>query len=44
MPKGDYQRDSNYFIGELPDGTVKWYCEEGDWWEEYNAALQEKEP
>ena len=37
MPKGDYKPDSNYFIGTLPNGTVKWYCEERDWKEEYAA-------
>lgn len=36
MPmRGDYQQDSNYFIGILPDGSVKWYAQEGDWKEEF---------
>ena len=45
MPKGDYKPDSNYFIGVLPNGVVKWYCEERDWKEEYadmEAELEAK--
>lgn len=34
MVNGDYQNDSPYFIGILPDGTKKWYATEGDWKEE----------
>lgn len=39
--RGDYQPDSNYFIGVLPDGSVKWYAQEGDWKEEF-AEMEEE--
>ena len=42
MPKGHYLNDSNYYVGVLPDGSVKFYCQEGDYLEEYNELLKEK--
>lgn len=44
MMVGGYNDNSDYFIGILPDGTKKWYCEERDFKEEYaemEAALLE---
>jgi len=42
MPmRGDYLPDSSWFIGVLPDGSVKWYAQEEDWKEEF--AEMEKE-
>ena len=35
MPEGKYIENSNYYVGVLPDGTVKWYCQEMDYKEEF---------
>lgn len=40
--KGQYINDSNYFIGILPDGTKKFYCQESDWKEEYYEMKEEE--
>ena len=45
MMVGGYNDNSDYFIGILPDGTKKWYCEERDFKEEYaemEAALESR--
>lgn len=45
MMVGGYNDNSSYFIGILPDGTKKFYCEERDFKEEYaemEAALESR--
>lgn len=43
MPKGHYLPDSNYFVGVLPNGEVKFYCQEGDFLEEYYEMIKERD-
>ena len=41
MPKGRYLNDSNYFVGIMPNGEVRYYCSEGDYLEEYQEIIEE---
>jgi hypothetical protein len=43
MPKGHYLNDSNYYVGVLPDGRVKFYCQESDYLEEYYELTNKRE-
>ena len=40
MEIGGFNENSSYFIGILPDGTKRFYCEERDWKEEYAEMLK----
>lgn len=43
MPKGQYLNNSNYYIGVLPDGRVKFYCQESDYMEEFSELTEKDE-
>lgn len=43
MPKGHYLNDSSYYVGVLPDGTVKFYCSEQDYLDEYYELTKDEE-
>ena len=42
MPKGKYLDDSNYFVGVMPNGELRFFCEERDYLEAYADAKGEE--